>query len=283
MKKAVALALVLAALLGFSALAETDASIVRMSDLSLAYVDADGVRSVDFDGAVLTMALGEPNGMATVQVNFDNGNGQVVDAVAQIAGRELLLAMGGISGTYAVDLQAFAGEGNSGDDLANGLKHTLSLAGSHLDVVLYAITREGENGMRSVTAPLPMPQLISAAEALLSVREDAQDSQTMDMNELYGAVESMGEDAMLGFRYNPTTGAFELAAVQNGKGMRLSGTMSLSTEDMTFIDISQDEDRLDALNLTPEQMEDLRSEMDMVLVKYADFMTGAGLDGFLKH
>lgn len=281
MKRAVALALVLMALLGMAALAETDASVIRMSDLSLAYADGNGTRSARFDGAALTISLGEPNGMPTVQANFDNGNGQVVDAVLQLVDQQVLLSMGGISATYAVDLQAFAGEGNSAKDLANGLRHTLSLAGTHLDVVLYAITREGENGMRSVQAPLPMPQLISAAEALLAVRADAQDSQEADLNEVYQRVEAMGEEAMLGFRYNPATGAFDLAAVQDGRGMRLSGTLQMTSEPMNFIDISGDEERLDALNLTTEQMEDLRSELDMVLVKYADFLTGAGMDGLM--
>ena len=278
MKRMVALALILAALLSMAALAETDASIIRMSDLSLAYVDGNGSRSVRFDGAVLTVALGEPGGIPTVQANFDNGNGQVVDAVLQLVDQQILLSMGGISSTYAVDLQAFAGEGNNPQELADGLRHTLSLAGAHLDVVLYAITREGENGVRSVQAPLPMPQLIGMAEALLAVRTDAQDGQDAQMNDVYARVEAMGEEAMLGFRYNPATGAFDLAAVQDGKGMCLSGTLQLSAEPVTFIDISADEERLDALNLTPEQMEDLRNELDMVMLKGSDFLTGMSAD-----
>lgn len=281
MKRAVALALVLMALLGMAALAETDASIVRMSDLTMAYADGNGTRSVRFDGAVLTVAVGEPDGMPTVQANFDNGNGQVVDAVVQLVDQQVLLSMGGISGTYAVDLQAFAGEGNSAENLANGLRHTLSLAGAHLDVVLYAITREEEDGMRAVQAPLPMPQLISAAEALLAVRAQTQDSQEANLNEVYQRVESMGEEAMLSFRYSLDTGAFDLAAVQDGRGMSLSGTLQMTVEPANFIDISGDEDRIDALNLTPEQLDDLRSELDMVLVKYADFLTGAGLNGLM--
>ena len=278
MKRVVALALVLAALLGMAALAETDASVIRMSDLSLAYADGNGSRGARFDDAVLTVALGEPDGIPTVQANFDNGNGQVVDAVLQLVDQQILLSMGGISSTYAVDLQAFAGEGNSAQDLANGLRHTLSLAGAHLDVVLYAITREGADGMRSVQASLPMPQLIGMAEALLAVRTGAQDSQAAEMNDVYASVEAMGEEAMLGFRYNPATGAFDLAAVQDGRGMCLSGTLQLSTEPVAFVNISGDEDWLDALNLTPEQMQELRGELDMVLVKYTDYLAGMGMD-----
>ena len=279
MKRIVALLLALTLALGLSCLAEADASVVRLGDLTLSYADGSGVRSVRFEGASLTLAIGEPEGMPTVQASFDNGNGQMVDGVVRLAGREVQLSMGGISGTYTIDLQALAGEGNSADDTARGLTHAVELAGAHLDVVLYALTRDDGNGMRSLEMPLPMPQLISLAEAMLSAAGDPTEDAGIDG--LYSRVEALNADAMLLFRYSPETGAFELAAVQNGRGMRLSGTMQLSNERMIFIQISDEEEKLDALNLTDAQREALRSELDMVLVKYADFVMSAGLSALM--
>lgn len=287
MKKLAALALVLAVLLGVSALGEqilpdeTEASILRLTDLALAFVDESGMRSVRFEGSSLTAAIGISQGAPTLQVNFANDNGQMVDGVVQLAGREVLLSMGGISGTYAIDLQTFTGEDDGAEDTVRGLTQVLQLAGSHLDVVLYAMTRDDGSGMRSVEMPLPMPQLIGAAESLLSVTEGMEATQDVDLDELRQQAEALNEEAVLIFRYSPETGAFELSAIQNGRGMRLLGTMQLSNEMMTFINITDDEEKLDALHLTPMQLEDLRSELDMVLVKYGDFVTAIGLDNLL--
>ncbi len=287
MNKLAALVLALALLLGVAALAEpvpvaeTEASILRLTELTMAYVDENGMRSVRFEGSSLTAAIGVSEGAPTLQVNFANDNGQMVDGVVQLAGREVLLSMGGISGTYAIDLQAFTSEEGSADDTVRSLTQVLQLAGSHLDVVLYAMTRDDGNGMRSVEVPLPMPQLISSAESLLSVTEGMEATQDVDLDELYQQVEALNDEAVLRFNYSPETGAFELSAIQNGRGMRLSGTMQLTNEMMTFINITDDEEKLDALNLTPMQLEDLRSELDMVLVKYGDFVTAVGLDNLM--
>ena len=287
MNKLAALVLALALLLGVAALsepvpvAETEASILRLTELTMAYVDENGMRSVRFEGSSLTAAIGVSQGAPTLQVNFANDNGQMVDGVVQLADREVLLSMGGISGTYAIDLQTFTGEDGSADDTVRSLTQVLQLAGSHLDVVLYAMTRDDGNGMRSVEVPLPMPQLISTAESLLSVTEGMEATQDVDLDELYQQVEALNDEAVLRFNYSPETGAFELSAIQNGRGMRLSGTMQLTNEMMTFINITDDEEKLDALNLTPMQLEDLRSELDMVLVKYGDFVTAVGLDNLM--
>ena len=287
MRRLVVLLLSLALLLGISALAEpaspaeTEASILRLTDLSLAYVDESGMRSVRFEGSSLTAAIGISQGAPTLQVNFANDNGQMVDGVVQLAGREVLLSMGGISGTYAIDLQNFTGEDDNADDTVRGLTQVLQLAGSHLDVVLYAMTRDDGSGVRSLEVPLPMPQLISSAESLLSVTRGMEATQDVDLDELYQQVEALDDEAVLHFSYSPETGAFELSAIQNGRGMRLSGTMQLTNETMTFINITDDEEKLDALHLTPRQLEDLRSELDMVLVKYGDFVTAIGLNDIM--
>lgn len=279
MKKLAVLALVIAALLGMTCLAETDAAVVRLDDLALAYADAGGVRSVRFEGAGIMLAVGEPDGDMTLQASVHNGNGQMMDALLKIVGQEVLLSMGGLSATYAVDLQAFAGEGNSAEDTARGLTRALQLAGSHLDVVLYAATRDDGNGMRSVEVPLPMPQLISMAEALLSAAEDP--NQDDEMDSLYSQVDALNGEARLGFRYSPENGAFELAAMQGGRGMRLSGTMHMANEQMTFISIADEEERLDALHLDDEQKARLREELGILLSKFTGFADASGLNGIM--
>ncbi len=281
MKKLIALALVLAALLGLAARAESKASIVHMSDLALSYVGSNGTRSVRFDGARLTLAMGDSQGAPTVQLSFENDFGQAVDAVAQIAGHSILLSVGGISGVYVVDLGRFVAEGSTVDELAGGLSKALSLAGAHLDVVLYAITSPEADGSRSVQVPLPMPQLIGAAEAVLDSAGNVQGAEDMNLEALSQRMETMNGEAVLEFSYNQDTGAFELEAIQEGRGMRLSGTMEMSFEPMTFIDINAEEERIDVMNITPEQLDQFKGELGMVMAKFSDFAEGTGLDGII--
>lgn len=278
MKKLVALLLALATLAAsVFAMAEENASIVRVSDVSLSYVGQSGARSVRFEDASIVAALGFSEGAPTLQLMFDNGMGQAVDAVAQLADKDLLLSMGGISATYSVSMDHFATPGNSGEDIAKGLSQSLSLAISHLDVLLYAVTREGVDGMRSLTVPLPMPQLIAAADAMLEGAASDEEGQSAALNELMERVESLQGEAQLGFRYDPATGLFDLAAIQDGAGMRLSGTMTITFEPMTFIDITPEGVEVwDLLNLTEEQQEELQGEIRILFPKLLDFVgTGA--------
>ena len=111
MKRMAALALALWMMLAPWAMAEESAGTLRLDQLSLSHVTPAGTRRVDFWGISLFFALGTPNGMPTLQGTFDNGQGQLVDAVVQLVDSEIQFSMGGISGIYALDLNALSPEG----------------------------------------------------------------------------------------------------------------------------------------------------------------------------
>lgn len=282
MKKIVALLLAMLVLAGsLTALAEGNASIVRISDMALSYVSGDRARSARFGNASLTLALGMSENAPTLQMMFESDYGQAVDAVVQLVEENVLFSMGGLSATFALDLDHFSTPDNSGEDMAKGLSAALSVAGSHLDVVLYALTRDEGNGMRSVSAPLPMPQLIRAAEAILAAGA-GEDEQDTALDELRDRVASLEGEAMMGFRYNLDNGQFELSAVQNGTGMRLSGTMAMSFEPMTFIDTTPEYGEVwDLMNMTPEQQETLRGELQILFPKLLAYADGTGMGGIM--
>ena len=115
MKKFLAALMAIAlALSMLAALAEENASIIRMSNMKLSYVSESGTGSADFHNATLLIALGNPEGAPTLQMMFDSGEGQAVDAVMQIVGNQVLFSMGGLSATYAVSLDRFAVGLNTG-------------------------------------------------------------------------------------------------------------------------------------------------------------------------
>lgn len=277
MKRMLALVLALVALTGLLAHAETNASVIRLSDLAVAYVNGGSARSVRFDGATLKLVMGTSDGQSTAQLTFDNGEGQVVDAILQLSGHEIQFTMGGLTGIYVLDLDAVAGEGTSGEAIAKGINNALMLAGSHLDMVLYAVTKEDADGMRVLEVPLPANQLIATVEKLLEITEGMDAAGDIDLEGLHDRVEQTGDDAVLALRYSPSTGAIELSAVQSGRGVRLKGRMTLDVEPMTFIEFSPEEERYDVMNLTPEMIEQIQGELNIIFEKYMDYADGTGL------
>ena len=283
MKKVFALLLALAlAIAALPALAEENASIVRVSDITLSYVSASGSRSAHFENATLLVALGTSEGAPTLQLMFDSGEGQAVDAVMQIVEDRVLFTMGGLSATYAVSLDRFATGLNTGADVAKGISQALALAGAHMDVVLYAITREGEDGMRALEAPVPMPKLMQVLQAMLSLADGVEAAEDAGLGDLQARIEGLEGEAQLDFHYNPEIGVFDLSAVQNGTGMRLSGAFTMTFEPMTFLDITTDDIEIcDLMNLTDTQRDNLKGELGMLFPKFMDFAGGAGLGGIL--
>lgn len=281
MKKMLALVLALAALTGLLARAETNASVIRLTDLAVAYVDGGNARSVRFNGANMKLVMGASDGLTTAQLTFENGAGQVVDAILQLSGHEILFTMGGLTGVYVLDLDDVAGEGTTGEAIARGINDALALAGSHLDMVLYAVTRDDGSGMRVLEVPLPASQLIAAVEKLLLITEGMQAAEDIDLEGLRDSVERTGDDAVLTLRYNPSTGAIELSAAQNGRGMRLRGRMTLDVEPMSFIEFSPDEERYDVMNLTPEMIAQIQGELGIIFNKFMNFADGTGLDSIM--
>ena len=282
MKKFLAalMALALAASM-LAALAEDNAGIIRISNLKLSYVSDTHTSSADFQHATLLIALGTSEGAPTLQMMFDSGEGQAVDAVMQLVDEQVLFSMGGLSATYAVSLDRFGADLSTGENMGQGVSQALAIAAPHLDALLYAITNEGEDGMRSLEAPVHIPQLLQVVQAMLTLADGVESAEDMGLEDLRARVGSLEGEARLGFRYTPETGAFDLAAVQDGKGMRLSGTFAISYEPMTFLDITtEDVEICDLMNLTDAQRENLQGELGMLFPKLREFAGGAGMDGF---
>ena len=109
-----------------------------------------------------------------------------------------------------------------------------------------------------------------AGRYLLTVADGAE-ARDMDLNGLRERVENIGDDAMLSLRYDPSTGAIELSAIHDGRGMRLSGVMTLTFEPMTFIDVTAEEEKYDLMNLSPQTLEQLQDELGMIFTKFTDY------------
>ena len=287
MKRIVALALALLMLLASlpaGAEFEPEASPIstlKLTNLTVSTVGAKA-RTAKLKGMSLSFSLGRTAGVPTLQMSFDNGKEQQVDVVAQVVGNRLLLSMGGISGTYYVDLEAVCREAGEGARLARGMSGALALAGPHLDALLSALSTADAEGVRTLRLEIPGDVYGAVARSLLNIIGGLGflgDKQAEDAEEY---LEQTGDDLFLLIRYDPAAGALELDATQGGRGFGLKGDMALSVEDSLLVNISADEQQFDLMDLGAGKLLELRGELAIVALKFAHFAGGTGIGGLLK-
>lgn len=279
MKRIAALALALMLLVSTFAWAEESASTLLLSELSVSRT-AKKTRTARLGKISVFLALGSPDGAPTLQATFDNGDGQVFDAVAQLSGSELRLAMGGISGVFTLDLNRVV-PGENGDMLALGIGGAMAMAGANLEAALRAVTRDEGKGNRSAEVNFSTQALADALEGLLALTEGSEAAQGMDADALRRQIDAMQGDATLKFSYNENSGAFKLAIAQGGVTRQLSGVMELNRESMTFIDLSTEEGWYDLLDMDPAVLEQVKGELNLIAIKFMHFADGSGLDNML--
>ena len=279
MKRIAALALALMLLVSTFAWAEESATTLLLSELSVSRT-AKKTRTARLGKISVFLALGSPDGTPTLQATFDNGDGQVFDAVAQLSGSELRLAMGGISGVFTLDLNRVV-PGENGDMLALGIGGAMAMAGANLEAALRAVTRDEGKGNRSVEVNFSTQALADALEGLLALTEGSEAAQGMDADALRRQIDAMQGEATLKFSYNENSGAFKLAIVQGGVTRQLSGVMELNRESMTFIDLSTEEGWYDLLDMDPAVLEQVKGELNLIAIKFMHFADGSGLDNML--
>ena len=282
MKKIVAVALVLMLLLASAAACAESAGALSLSKLSISSVSGGRTSTVKLRKMSLSMLLGSVDNIPTLEVNFDNGKGQQVDAIMQIVGTRLLVSVGGVSGTYYVDLTSIASEPGQGEMVAKAVGSALALAGPHLDVLLYALTTEDAKGVRTLEIPLPDDMYIAIADSVLSIVEGLETAEEIAGGELAHQVDELQGGAALRLSYKPSTGEIEIAALQNGRGLQLSAHMDMTIEDAVFVNISEDEMQYDLMNIDEAQMEELRGELDIIALKFGKFALGSGLSKLFK-
>lgn len=277
MKRIVAIAMTMLLLLAsVAASAESTAGALSLTDLSVSVVTEGRSKAVRLKGMSLSMILGSTEGIPTLQVSFDNGKGQLLDGVLQIVDTRLLISVGGLSGTYYIDLASITSR-EKGEMVAKAVGSTLALAGPYLDVLLYALTTENSNGMRTLEINLPDDMYRAVADSVFSIIEGLDAVEEIEVAEMHESMEESGSGAMLRLRYKPSSNEIEMAAIQNGKGVQLTARMELSIEETTFVNISQDELQYDLMNLDAVQMDELRGELDIIALKYGKFALGTGL------
>lgn len=281
MKRILTLALALLLLLTSACAEEAMAGTLKLTGLTLTHVTDKGERKVKFDGISLFFAMGSDGGTPILQATFDNGQGQVVDAVLQIEGSSMLLSVGGITGVYSLDMNRLTGDEGNGTIVAQAVGGALALGGTHLETLLNTLTHEGEGGIRSIEIPFATRPMIEAMQGMLSFVEGMEAIEGMDLDALRSQLEGMEDEALLRLGWRKSDGAFAIEASQGSEAMRLSGTLELGQESVYFIAIGPEEERYDVMDMDASTLEQLRGELNLVGIKFMHFADGSGLDDII--
>ena len=285
---ALALALVLAMLALLPACAEDfmepepPISTLQLDKLSVSRLTNGKAKTTSLKGMGLSLSMGTAGGVPTLQSSFDNGKGQLLDLIFQVYGDRLLLSMGGISGTYYVDLEEVAEAPGEGARLARGVGSGLALAGGHLDAVLQALSTEDGSGVRTLTLNLPEGAYNAVAKSMLDIMGGIDLMKLLDVGELEEELEASEDSPSLILRYDPKAATFELDIVRGGNGLRLKADMTVTVEPMTLVNISTDELMYDLLHMDAMRLMELRGELAIIALKYGHFAGGTGLAGILN-
>ena len=285
---ALALALVLAMLALLPACAEDfmepepPISTLQLDKLSVSRLTNGKAKTTSLKGMGLSLSMGTAGGVPTLQGSFDNGKGQLLDLIFQVYGDRLLLSMGGISGTYYVDLEEVAEAPGEGARLAKGVGSGLAPAGGHLDAVLQALSTEDGSGVRTLTLNLPERAYNAVAKSMLDIMGGIDLMKLLDVGELEEELEASEDSPALILRYDPKAATFELDIVRGGNGLRLKADMTVTVEPMTLVNISTDELMYDLLHMDAMRLMELRGELAIIALKYGHFAGGTGLAGILN-
>lgn len=295
MKKIIALALALLWLLAAVAVCEeapeaeafddpgaSMASTLELTNMTISVIQNGRAKGVRLKNMTLRLSIGSAEGVPTMQVNFDNGKGQQVDVVMQIVESRLLMSVGGIAGTYYVDLESIGGEEGVGAQVAMGYGKAMMLAGPHLDVLLMALPTTDASGMHTLEISMPNRIYTAVAEAMLAVAEGMDSTEETDVEGLRARVDSSNRDAVLSIRYRQSTGDFEIAAMQGKSGAQIAATMTMKVEPTVLVNISAMEDQYNLMDLDSDTLELMRSELEMIALKFGKFAGGTGLSRILR-
>lgn len=260
MKRIIALWLVLSLLA--AACAEDGVCGIRLTRLRLSAIDSGRETRAALRDVMLDIAMGRARGVPALRCRVEIG-GQMADIALQVQGDRLLMAMGGVSNVYCVDLYDISGA--IGRRLANGLAGVLTLAGECPDALMSLLRRLSADGARELRFDVP--------DALVRAASDIRSS-------LSGAPTGSGATggAALAVRIDRNANRLALELLRDGRGLRMRADMAPLVETLPLIDIRSRGDALDLTRLSPQALEELRGELGIIALKCASLAGSLGLN-----
>lgn len=275
MKKMAALALAALLLLtALTACAESSGTRLDLTKMKITLRGSDNKDHVSLHGMTLSLAAGSAEGVPTLQATLDYD--EQVDSVFQVVDGRLLLSMGGITGTYYVDLGEAIGDAPKGRLMAAGVGAGLLMFGSNPDMAISLAMPLDKKGRHVANIEIPRALYLDLAERFLGMLEGSDFG--VDAEALRKDIYENEEKVRIKIIYNAEAGKIWIRFLRGKKGVQLYARTALTTGPMEFINISADEGQHDLLNLDEEVLMDLSTDLDFMSMKAERFFTGVHLD-----
>jgi len=277
MKRVTALLLALAMLLaGASALAQSYGSRLELTKIRISLLGSTNTNVARLHGVGLSVTVGSAEGVPTLQASLTYGEGQQLDAIAQIVDNRLVACLGGVNGTFYADLDAIFGE-DQGALVSNAIGVGLLMGGSNPKMMLQMVLPVNSKGVFTKHFKIPADQYRGFIEPIIQALENTETLREADEQSLRDAIPQGDEEVELRVRYNPNSDTLRIRILQNGKGVYIRGTMHLTTEEMEMVNISTDEVQYNLLDLEPAVVEEMRDELDYMGFKLDSFVANSNM------
>ena len=277
MKRLTALVLALMMLLTWTvACAESSGTQFRMSKMRVNYGENKDDRA-SLNDMLLYLSVGSAEGIPTLQILLDYGDEQETESVLQVVGSKLVVCVGGINGTYYVDLNDFYEEPGKGLLMATAIGTAIQMFGADPDSVMKATMPRDEKKYRTLRFELPVEKILEALKSYAGEQESNDEAQKTRLMETLESFVQSDEPVEMMIRYRKAKKRFQLYLINGDEKIWLSARTKQTTGPMEFINPSADAEQHDLLNLDQETKDELAGEMEFLGIKMSSFLLHSSL------
>ena len=282
MRKKLAWILVLASLLTWTAAcAESSGTQIRLKEMRVFYVGnkEDYVRLNDMR---FYLSAGSAEGIPTLQILLDYGDGQETESVLQVVGSKLVICVGGINGTYYVDLNDVYEEPGKGLLMATAIGAAIQMFGADPDSLMSATMPRDEKKYRTLRFELPVQNIRAMLESYAGEQESNDEVQKTPLMQTLEGFAQSDEPVEVMIRYRKAKKRIGLYFINGNERIQLTARTRQTTGPMEFINPSADEEQHNLLDLDQETKDELAGELEFLGIKMSSFLLHSNLKNLSK-
>lgn len=274
MKRLTAVALIVLMLLTWAgAFAESSGTgtRLRLTDVSVSLIGSENDAVANLRDMKIKLYIGITEGIPTAQALLHFSEDQEMELVLQVVGSRLVMNVGGISGTYYVDLESALGEPGKGTLLAGAIGSAMTMFGANPDMVLQMSMPANKNGSHVARFEIQPESYLPVARQIVDALADTELLTEEELASLQNGLLQSEEPIKVEWCYRKRKKEMVLKITQGDKGYRIYSTITKRTKEIDFINISAEETILDLMNLDQDTMDEILGELEFIGIKMIAF------------
>ena len=272
MKRMTALVLALMMLLMWTATcAESSGTRIRLRNPRINLIQNEE-NEARFHHMTLYATVGSAEGIPTLQLQLEYGEeqDQQLESVVQVVGSRLVIGLGGISGTYYIDLNDLYEEPGKGLEVATAFGEGLLKLGSDPYTFIADAMPKDEDGLYTLRFPLSIEAIQTFYARVMGGGENGEGMESAGMLSVSNLLLDSEQpiEMMIKYKRKKSTRFFFL---QGDGGIQVYSRTKLTTGPMEFLNPSADEVQHNLLDLDQATKDELSSEVEFMTIKIVSF------------